>query len=949
MDQFESDILQEFLNSLQPQRQQLRSSYQNQQNFNNDIENTQEYENLYPQFNMLSQPSYDVKANNTLTNLSSPLNMDLDFDLQGQSLQQLLANQPPPPPQQQQLQLLLQQSQQQFLNDFTSLPSNQLQSNDLTNQQSSINMPGSFRQGFVEDNMEIDDSPPFTIELDLYFDNQQVDNNSIITSGQLHNGLDVDSIINNQLSIPSQYQQQPVTQHQQPHHHHQQQQQQHHLELQFPQLKEFKKTPNMNQDLSLSPFDNASRVSSFANVNNANGNLFINSRDLYFDDDSRHRVGGRVRNGSIDSYYAANVINHQLHILQQQQHSQQPLHDFGSQMSLQNNKSSTMHNELSPLTTTTSRASSIQSGQPSFFSAQQYFSRNSIDQVPSSLHRPSVDLYNGHRPSMESLSSQQQQQRNGRYISFTSSISNIIPFMGDRNSSTNNNQRSPPSPPTSSSSPQNLASTNQSRHLIRSIFKSNPPVTPNNADTPNTASSANVDGVPVGGSSNIADQAEVSMSNDLGDDTYVNGSTNNDIEYPMMESNSKEEIIEEETVPLKKAKKPKRSIFTRFKTTTPAKSESQVQTSFENNTNNLVMIPPPVAEDQRLEEMATDVSGNLSMHHSSGTPSIMTNGGIPLTSVGGGGAALENSISESSTHQEPDYAALFENVGKRKNKSYRKPKGKPKDEEVLTLSVQQQSLGVASSNNSSSTVEKSSFFGKSKIKQEPGSERSSLLDNASSTNVSFSSSNASSSIHHRASHELDHLNSTAPSTPTTSTLANASKRILGSKLILKKKSTSKVKDYTPEELEAMCTVSSLDKPVASMISKGVEVEVDLASLDLPPDTKIFPIAIVNNKNRTRGRKENREADLSDSSKIYLCNLCQRRFKRHEHLKRHFRSLHTFEKPYNCSICNKKFSRSDNLNQHLKIHKQEEEEEAAAAAAAAAAEAEAEAEADGMEI
>ncbi|KAM9898201.1 hypothetical protein OXX69_009974, partial [Metschnikowia pulcherrima] len=76
------------------------------------------------------------------------------------------------------------------------------------------------------------------------------------------------------------------------------------------------------------------------------------------------------------------------------------------------------------------------------------------------------------------------------------------------------------------------------------------------------------------------------------------------------------------------------------------------------------------------------------------------------------------------------------------------------------------------------------------------------------------------------------------------------------------------------------------------------------------------------------RKEDRAADMVDQSKIFVCGYCDRRFKRQEHLKRHFRSLHTTEKPYDCSICSKKFSRTDNLSQHLKVHKQEEEEAAA---------------------
>jgi hypothetical protein len=51
----------------------------------------------------------------------------------------------------------------------------------------------------------------------------------------------------------------------------------------------------------------------------------------------------------------------------------------------------------------------------------------------------------------------------------------------------------------------------------------------------------------------------------------------------------------------------------------------------------------------------------------------------------------------------------------------------------------------------------------------------------------------------------------------------------------------------------------------------------------------------------------------------VCELCNRRFRRQEHLKRHYRSLHTQEKPFECNECGKKFSRSDNLAQHARTH------------------------------
>ncbi|PYI00162.1 hypothetical protein BO71DRAFT_312245 [Aspergillus ellipticus CBS 707.79] len=49
-----------------------------------------------------------------------------------------------------------------------------------------------------------------------------------------------------------------------------------------------------------------------------------------------------------------------------------------------------------------------------------------------------------------------------------------------------------------------------------------------------------------------------------------------------------------------------------------------------------------------------------------------------------------------------------------------------------------------------------------------------------------------------------------------------------------------------------------------------------------------------------------------------CNICDRRFKKTEHFKRHERS-HTNEKPYECGVCHKRFSRSDVLTRHAKGH------------------------------
>lgn len=66
----------------------------------------------------------------------------------------------------------------------------------------------------------------------------------------------------------------------------------------------------------------------------------------------------------------------------------------------------------------------------------------------------------------------------------------------------------------------------------------------------------------------------------------------------------------------------------------------------------------------------------------------------------------------------------------------------------------------------------------------------------------------------------------------------------------------------------------------------------------------------------RGRKQSL---TEDPSKTFVCEICNRRFRRQEHLKRHYRSLHTEDKPFECNECGKKFSRSDNLAQHARTH------------------------------
>lgn len=687
----------------------------------------------------------------------------------------------------------------------------------------SYTLPGAFKG---EDMMDIDDSPPFTIELDLYFDSASTANVSYGNQQSLfpHNqyftrqfrdeklpGNLPTNIINtpNNGVSPNVHTDTPnnmVTPHM---------------------------TPG-NQFDTPEAFDQASIYSSFLNDNEL----------------ERH-----LRHESVDSHMNGQSIS-----------------------VFQNGANPNYMNELSPLTTTTSlthSVNSIHSTQPSFFSAHQYLSRPSLDVANS--HRNSID-YMKHRNSIELANSNSRQPRanNNRYLSFTNSLSNYIPFMGDRNNGQNERQRqqrtSPPriqtpSSPIGGHSIQNSTQfmnqpsvRQQPKHLIRSIFKSN---------TMDQEISKEMFGINPGDLENGIDQSYNSNGKVLEEDPMSS-------EFLVL-SPKAEELDDVDPLPSsKKTKKPKRSLFNGFKAPTRQGSTEDMET------NNLLTFND--------ESGRTSGNNSFSEDLNDSEPAIL--GSVSRTPSSANTVKTDNAL-----ETQPDYAALFENVGKRKKMGKTstfktKPKSKSKngkDKEKIDDFIEETFSNKDLFDGRTSVSSSGASMSHSRIKEE---------------------SESDSEQEHDEDYWSEHENEKS--------VLNTSKRILGSKL-MKRKS-----DKKEPEIKNVKT---------KVISDGVEVEVDLKTLDLPETTQAYPISIINSKSRTRGRKENKEADLTDLSKIFLCTYCHRRFKRQEHLKRHFRSLHTFDKPYDCSICQKKFSRSDNLNQHLKTHK---EEEAAASAAAAAA-------------
>lgn len=130
------------------------------------------------------------------------------------------------------------------------------------------------------------------------------------------------------------------------------------------------------------------------------------------------------------------------------------------------------------------------------------------------------------------------------------------------------------------------------------------------------------------------------------------------------------------------------------------------------------------------------------------------------------------------------------------------------------------------------------------------------------------------------------------------------------KRVKKSSSTKKETSMSTANTAAAATESASPEQKSSANDSGAAAD-SKSSSGSETSTVINPAPA----NR-RGRKQSL---TEDPSKTFVCELCSRRFRRQEHLKRHYRSLHTQEKPFECNECGKKFSRSDNLAQHARTH------------------------------
>ncbi|RHZ55376.1 hypothetical protein CDV55_100311 [Aspergillus turcosus] len=142
----------------------------------------------------------------------------------------------------------------------------------------------------------------------------------------------------------------------------------------------------------------------------------------------------------------------------------------------------------------------------------------------------------------------------------------------------------------------------------------------------------------------------------------------------------------------------------------------------------------------------------------------------------------------------------------------------------------------------------------------------------------------------------------------------SSKKKVTSRRSLKRGSASESSsDSLAKKTQASATSRSGQSETASSVQQSTASsrQNSTANASSSSDSPAAPVSV----NR-RGRKQSL---TDDPSKTFVCSLCSRRFRRQEHLKRHYRSLHTQDKPFECHECGKKFSRSDNLAQHARTH------------------------------
>jgi uncharacterized Zn-finger protein len=129
---------------------------------------------------------------------------------------------------------------------------------------------------------------------------------------------------------------------------------------------------------------------------------------------------------------------------------------------------------------------------------------------------------------------------------------------------------------------------------------------------------------------------------------------------------------------------------------------------------------------------------------------------------------------------------------------------------------------------------------------------------------------------------------------------------------------SQTPPLTPQDKLPRLSSSSMD--LESPMGGGTNLHL-LASVATPED-------IINSDNLNERANHSSKQQPQQSTKPpqsidrpYVCDVCDRKFIRSTHLRRHMR-IHTGEKPFCCHICGRRYARGDYLRAHINAHRRD---------------------------